>query len=200
LNHQHYSPTEVRSFLNGVERQTVLERGYGVHSFRHSLLRCFESLSAAPLTAEREREIVRFTELVEDHAIQMLPGVAETLPQLAADHRLILMTKGNCLEQTSKLKRSGLDPYFSAVEVPVEKSAAAYRAVVEKYNLNPASTWMIGNSPKSDINPALAAGLNAVFVPHPNTWVLEHDEVRHAPAGQFCIHVEGFADLLGLFA
>lgn len=199
LNHHHYSPAEVRSFLNEVERQSVLEHGYGLHSFRHSLLRCFESLSADPLTPAREQEIVRFTGVVEDHAIQLLPGVAETLPQLEADHRLFLMTKGNFLEQTSKLKRSGLERYFSGVEITVEKSATAYRAVMDKFQLAAGITWMIGNSPRSDINPALAAGLNAVFVPHAQTWVLERDEIQAAPVGQVCLQVEGFAALRELF-
>lgn len=200
LNHQHYSPVEVRAFLNQVEQNTVLEHGYGLHSFRRSLLRCFESLSIEPLTAEREQEIVQFTKLVEDHAIQLLPGVAETLPLLAMDHRLMVMTKGNLLEQTAKVKRSGMEAIFSAVEVVTEKSPAAYLSVVEKYQLAPSSTWMIGNSPRSDINPALAAGLNAVFVPHPHTWVLEHEKLQAAPAGQYCLQVEGFAGLLRLFA
>lgn len=199
LNHHHYSPAEVRSFLNEVERQSVLEHGYGLHSFRRSLLRCFESLSADPLTPAREQEILRFTGVVEDHVIQLLPGVAETLPQLAAEHRLFLMTKGNFLEQTSKLKRSGLEEYFSGVEITLEKSAAAYRAVIEKFQLSAGSTWMIGNSPRSDINPALEAGLNAVFVPHAHTWVLEHDEIQAAPAGQVCLQAGGFADLRDLF-
>ncbi|HET9086196.1 MAG TPA: HAD family hydrolase [Acidobacteriaceae bacterium] len=199
LNHQHYSPAEVRSFLNEVERQSVLEHGYGLHSFRRSLLRCFETLSHDPLTPEREQEIVRFTGVVEDHVIRLLPGVSETLPRLAEDHRLFLMTKGNFLEQTSKLKRSGLEQYFAGVEITVEKSAEAYRAVIEKFKLSEESTWMIGNSPKSDINPALEAGLNAVFVPHANTWVLERDQIQTTPVGQVCLQVERFADLRGLF-
>jgi putative hydrolase of the HAD superfamily len=200
LNHQHYSPAEVRGFLNQVEQNTVTEHGYGLHSFRRSLLRCFESLSTEPLTPEREQEIIRFTHLVEDHAIQLLPGVAETLPRLAEHHQLIVMTKGNLAEQTSKLKRSGIQANFSSIDVVMEKSEPAYRSVVAKYGLPPEKTWMIGNSPKSDINPALAAGLNAVFVPHPNTWVLEHENVHDAPVGQYCLHIEGFAELLELFA
>ena len=65
-----------------------------------------------------------------------------------------------------------------------EKNPAAYHALVEKHSLARASTWMIGNSPRSDVNPALAAGLNAIFVPHGDTWILEHEEVNAAPVGQ----------------
>ena len=87
------------------------------------------------------------------------------------------MTKGAIAEQSGKIERSGLKEYFAAVEIVAEKDVAIYRSVVGKYGLSNDTTWMIGNSPRSDINPALAAGLNAVFVPHGDTWVLEHDEI-----------------------
>ena len=105
------------------------------------------------------------------------------------------MTKGAIAEQTGKVERSGLKKYFAAVEIVAEKDPAAYARVVEKYELAPDSTWMVGNSPKSDINPALAAGLNAVFVPHGNTWILEHEEVNAAPPTQKLLIVGRFAEL-----
>ena len=76
-----------------------------------------------------------------------------------------------------------------------EKDAAAYRALVTERGMEPGRTWMIGNSPKSDINPALAAGLHAVFIPHGDTWILEHEEVNPAPAHQKLLIVGCFADL-----
>jgi putative hydrolase of the HAD superfamily len=94
-----------------------------------------------------------------------------------------------------KVERSGLQRYFAAVEVVPEKDPEAYARVVEKYELDRDSTWMVGNSPKSDINPALAAGLNAVFVPHGNTWILEHEEVNPAPPRQKLLIVGSFAEL-----
>ena len=90
------------------------------------------------------------------------------------------MTKGNIPEQTGKIERSGLKDYFSAVEIVSEKDVPTYKSIAEKYALALDRSWMIGNSPKSDINPALGAGFNAVFVPHDNTWVLEHEEVAAA--------------------
>jgi putative hydrolase of the HAD superfamily len=88
-----------------------------------------------------------------------------------------------------------LKEYFASVEVVAEKDVPTYRAVISKYRLVPASTWMVGNSPKSDINPALAAGLNAVFVPHGNTWILEHDEVAEAQPPSRLLVVETFSEL-----
>ena len=196
LNHHTYSREEVRAALNEVERKTVRERGYGVNSFQHSLVTCFERLSTEPITAEKHERIVSFSQSIRQQEIELLPGVAEVLPLLASRHRLILMTKGNEAEQSDKLVRSGLAQYFASVEVPREKDSGAYCAVCQKYKLQPRTTWMIGNSPKSDINPALAAGLHAVFIRHPHTWVLEHetvDEVRDK--SQYFLELTSFTEL-----
>jgi len=92
-----------------------------------------------------------------------------------------------------------LKEYFSAVEIVAEKDESTYRSAIAKYALAADSTWMVGNSPKSDINPALAAGLHAVFVPHDNTWILEHEELAGAPPNQRLVVVERFTDLKSHF-
>jgi putative hydrolase of the HAD superfamily len=92
-----------------------------------------------------------------------------------------------------------LKEYFSAVEIVAEKDESTYRSAIAKYALTADATWMVGNSPKSDINPALAAGLHAVFVPHNKTWILEHEEVATAPPDQRLLVVEQFADLKAHF-
>ncbi|HTW44287.1 MAG TPA: HAD family hydrolase [Acidobacteriaceae bacterium] len=199
LDHHEYSPEEVREKLNEVERAHTSQHGYGVASFRRSLVTCFECLSPEPITAEKHERIVSFAQSILEQEIELLPGVETTLPQLASRHRLILVTKGNEAEQRSKLERSGLRDYFTAVEVPREKNPAAYCAVCERHMLAPMNTWMIGNSPRSDINPALASGLHAVYIHHPNTWVLEHDELDPAPAGQRLLEVESFLKLAEIF-
>src|SRR5437667_2711518 len=94
-----------------------------------------------------------------------------------------------------KVERSGLKDYFSAIEIVAEKDAATYRSITSKYAFANDSTWMVGNSPKSDINPALAAGLNAVFVPHGDTWILEHDELSSPTAPSRLLLVESFENL-----
>ncbi len=199
LDHQVHTPEQVREHLNECERATIAAHGYGVHSFRRSLIDCFEQLSESAITPERHAQIVSFTEAIVSNEIELLPGVAETLEELSQRHRLILVTKGNVVEQTDKLERSGLRPWFSAVEVLAEKNPAAYRGVMAAHDCDPKVTWMIGNSPKSDINPALAAGLNAVFVPHDFTWVLEH-EVVDAPAdGERLMQLGGFRELTRYF-
>lgn len=195
LDHPHHTHEEVRKYLNEVERESVRKHGYGLQSFRSSLLRCFQSLRACALAPEHHAHISGLVQTIADHPIELLPGVAETLPRLAARHRTILVTKGNPSEQMGKVERSGLRPYFEAVEVPLEKDPPAYRALMEKYSLDPAHTWMIGNSPRSDINPALAAGLHAVLIAHPHTWVLEHEELLPAPQGQHLLQMTEFSGL-----
>jgi putative hydrolase of the HAD superfamily len=199
LDHKEYSPAEVRWTLNAVERETILSHGYGLSSFTRSLVDCFERLSPEPVTEERRERIRGFARAIAEQEIELMPGVAETLADLAQRHHLILMTKGDHAEQADKLARSGLSELFSSVEIVAEKDPPAYRDVVVRQNIAAHSAWMIGNSPKSDINPALAAGLNAVFLFHPDTWVLEHASLDAAPEGQHLIELDAFAKLLEVF-
>ena len=199
LNHHEYSHEQVREKLNEVERENVRQHGYGLVSFRRALVTCFERLSTGPMTPEKHERIMSFAQSIADQEIELLEGVAETLPVLASRHKLILMTKGNQAEQAHKLVRSGLADHFTAVEIPKEKDPDAYREVCQRHQLDPATTWMIGNSPKSDINPALACGLHAVYIHHPHTWVLEHEVRDEAPAGQHLLEVENFGELVRRF-
>jgi putative hydrolase of the HAD superfamily len=195
LDHREYTPQQVREKLNEVERENILKHGYGLHSFAHALMETFERLSLAPVTPELHGTIHSFAHEIAEHPVEILAGVPETLGYLGQRHHLILMTKGNFTEQTGKVERSGLKDYFSAVEVVAEKNPATYRSVVARYELAGDLTWMVGNSPKSDINPALAAGLNAAFVPHDQTWILEHEEIATPPDGRKLLMLERFADL-----
>lgn len=196
LNHQQMNHAEVRQVLNQVERETILERGYGYHSFAHSLVKTFERLSAEPVTPELHQTIWNFAHRITQLPIKLLDGVPETLNYLCErGHHLIMMTKGDITEQSAKVERSGVKEYFAAVEIVAEKDPGTYKGIVERYELSPEVTWMIGNSPKSDINPALMAGLNAVFVPHDQTWVLEHEAVGPVPESTRLLQVVRFSDL-----
>ncbi len=195
LNHHEFSPEQVRAVLNDVERECIVTHGYGLHSFAHALVRTFERLTVHPVTPELHAQIQSFAHSISNHPIELLPEVPETLRHLSQRHHLVLMTKGAVPEQTGKIERSGLKEYFRAVEIVPEKDPPVYARVVEKHKLAHASTWMVGNSPKSDINPAMAAGLHAVFVPHGDTWILEHEELNPAPAPQKLLIVGRFAEL-----
>jgi putative hydrolase of the HAD superfamily len=195
LNHHEYSPEQVREILNEVERENIVTHGYGLHSFAHALVVTFERLSIEPITPELHARVQSIANTIADHPVEILPEVPATLEHLSRRHHLIMMTKGAIAEQSGKIERSGLKEYFAAVEIVAEKDVPTYRSVVAKYGLLNDTTWMVGNSPKSDINPALAVGLNAVFVPHGNTWILEHDEIAAPNPPSRLLTVEKFGQL-----
>jgi len=126
-----------------------------------------------------------------------MEGVAETLPFLAEKHELTMCTKGDVTEQNRKIDLSGLRPLFAHCAVVKEKSRATYEELAQVRGFDVNRTWMIGNSPRSDINPSLEAGLRAVFVPHDRTWTLEREEIRD-PHGRLVV-VRKFSDLAELF-
>jgi len=195
LNHSEYTPDAVREVLYAVEKESVLAHGYGLSSFAHSLAETFERLSKEPITPELHARIDSFCLEIASHPVEIIHGVPETLRYLHQRHHLILVTKGAVTEQSGKIERSGLKDYFTAVEIVPEKDAAVYSSVLAKYDLPDDRTWMIGNSPKSDINPALAAGISAVFVPHGNTWILEHATVNEPKPPSRLLVIESFAKL-----
>ncbi len=199
LNHRRFSAAQVRQKLNEVEQESIAKLGYGLHSFAAALVATFERLSVEPPTPALHEAIHGIAAAIAEQPLELLKHVGPTLDALRSRHRLLLVTKGNVTEQTGKVERSGLKPYFEAVEVVAEKNAESYHAIVGKYGLERSTTWMVGNSPKSDINPAIAAGLNAVFIPHADTWILEHAELCIAPEPQKLLTLERFQLLSEVF-
>jgi putative hydrolase of the HAD superfamily len=128
---------------------------------------------------------------------KILDGVPETLAYLTERHRLILFTKGEPAEQAAKVERSGLQGFFEFIEIVGEKDPETYGGLVHKHKIVKSQGWMIGNSPRSDINPALKIGLNAVFIPHQHTWQLEHEPVMSG-SGKLVI-VPSFRELRSHF-
>jgi len=199
LNHHHFTPAQVRETLNEIEHEHIGTLGYGLHSFTAALVATFERLSVEPMTPALREAVQGIAQVIAEQPIELLTHVPPTLGELRSRHQLLLVTKGCPVEQTGKLSRSGLEAYFEAVEVVAEKNAESYDAIVEKFGLDRGSTWMVGNSPKSDINPAIAAGLNAVFIPHAKTWVLEEAELCVAPEPQRLLTLERFQLLSEVF-
>jgi putative hydrolase of the HAD superfamily len=189
---------EARRRLTEAERGFVAHHGYGTAGFTACLVS-----TARELLPEISRESIDHVEslgraILERDALELLPGVEQALRRLTDHDRLFLLTKGDDREQREKLARSQLAPYFEHVEVVREKDVNAYRALVDRLGLDPKWTWMIGNSPKSDINPALAAGLNAVLIPHPQTWEMELEEIENPQSERLRV-VESVSELISLF-
>ena len=193
LDHSHLSPDDVRARLDEIELANARVHGYGSLNFGRNLRQCYERLVEREISEDDVRTVMSFAERILEQPIEVIDGVEETLRYLAVRHDLTLFTKGHPEEQKLKIDGSELGAYFAHTAIVKEKDAAAYAKLVAERGMDPARTWMIGNSPKSDINPALEAGLNAVFVPHSRTWTLERQEIR--PGKGKLLVVERFADL-----
>ena len=178
LDHSSLTPPEVRDVLDAIETVNAKVHGYGSLNFARNLRQTYERLCERHIEESDLQTAMRFAERILDCPMQVIEGVEETLAYLAERHDLTLFTKGHPDEQKLKVDRSGLGRYFGHTAIVKEKDAPAYRKLVEDRAMDAARAWMIGNSPKSDVNPALDAGLNAVFIPHAHTWVLEQEEIR----------------------
>jgi putative hydrolase of the HAD superfamily len=177
LAHPTQSTDEIRATLLDIEAANAAAHGYGTQVFLRSLRDCFLHLNERPATDDEQAAIDALAVPLLEHHVTPLPGVVETLTALGARHRLLLLTKGATDEQQRKIDASALAPHFEHLHIVAEKDVATYREVTRRHDLDPATTWMIGNSPKSDVAPARAAGLRAVYIPNVNTWALEHAEL-----------------------
>ena len=177
LAHSSMSPQEIRAVLDEIEVANAKIHGYGSRNFARNLATCYEHLAEREIADADLRVVQDFAHAILERPIELLEGVKETVAELSSRHELTLFTKGDLEEQRIKIDRSGLSSYFQHTAIVKEKHEPAYRQLAQERGFHPEKTWMIGNSPKSDINPALAAGLRAVFVPHARTWSVEHEDV-----------------------
>ncbi len=156
--------------LDEIEMRNLPLYGYGVKAFTLSMLEAAVAISDGQVQGDVVGEILALGREMLETEIELRPHVRETVQALSANYRLMVITKGDLLDQTDKVERSGLAPYFIAVEVLSKKDAPAYQAILDRYNLNPASFLMIGNSLPSDVIPVLELGGNAVHVPADTVW------------------------------
>lgn len=197
LDHSHLPANQVRAIFDEMEIANIRVNGYGAANFARNLTQCYHHLVEREVKESDIVHVLSLGQRILDAPIELLPGVEETLADLAQRHELTLFTKGDPEEQRLKVERSGIAHYFTHAAIVREKNAPAYRQLVTERRMNPAKAWMIGNSPKSDINPALECGLGAVFIPHERTWSLEHQALRQD--ADRLIVIDTFADLKRLF-
>ena len=193
LCHSSLTPRQIRDVLDEIEDANAKVHGYGSLNFARNLCQCYEHLVERAVAEHDLKAVMRFAERILECPMEVIEGVVPTLEYLAQRHELTLFTKGHPEEQKLKLDRSELGRFFRHTAIVKEKDAHAYLLLVEERGMDPGRTWMIGNSPKSDINPALEVGLNAVFVPHQHTWVLEKQDIRPG-AGKLLV-LDRFEDL-----
>jgi putative hydrolase of the HAD superfamily len=200
LDHQHLSGAEIQAVLDEIELANRGLHGYGARAYARSLRDSYRQITGV---AEDDPNLATAEQLglrILEQACEAIDGVEETIAALRPHHDLYLFTKGHDDEQRRKVERSGLVGFFDAVLIANEKDQDAYREVVATLELDASQAWMIGNSPRSDINPALRAGLNAVWIPHPRTWHLEVEEiVRDSRAPGQLLQLTTFRELLTVF-
>jgi len=198
LAHSSLTAPQVREVLNEIELVNSKIHGYGSRNFGRNLQQAYQHLAEREIRPDDLEHVMSLAERILRQPIELIEGVEATLAELSQRHQLALFTKGHPDEQRMKVDRSGLGRHLSYTGIVKEKDSPAYLRLIEENEFPASKTWMIGNSPKSDINPALEAGLGAVLVPHARTWVLEHQELR-APAGARFLRVERFGDLVNHF-
>jgi putative hydrolase of the HAD superfamily len=182
--------------LEECEERNIPLPGYGSAPFAASLREAHEILRPDAPAAEcrASREFTEWAEgTIRNHPIQLLPGVEEACAALAHRVRLVLFTKGCEDEQLAKFERSGLAPHFRGARVVAEKRIEDFLAACAEHGADPADSWMVGNSARSDVNPARRAGLRTIHVPHPAPW--HRDEEPLVAAGPPTLVARNFADV-----
>ena len=163
-----------------VERRNLQLYGYGVKGFTLSMIETAMELCDGEPPARVIREILAAGREMLGHPVETLPGVDDALATLSESYRLVLITKGDLLDQERKLAASGLGDLFAAVEIVSEKDRHTYERVFARHGSGAAEAVMAGNSMKSDVLPALEAGAFAVHIPYVVTWA---HELADAPVG-----------------
>jgi putative hydrolase of the HAD superfamily len=173
-----YARAYARHILNETERLNIRQHGYGVRSFGRSLEQSYIKLAGGLAQRSALEHVNAMVAELESTPPRVLDGVPETLAYLSEHHRMILFTKGEAAEQAAKVERSGLQGFFDSIEIVSDKTVAVYQGLIGKHHVVKAHGWLVGSSPRTDINFALQAGLNAAFVPHPSSHELENEEIQ----------------------
>lgn len=169
------NPDQIRQTLGEIEIRNVGAYGYGIKSYTLSMMEAAIAITDGKITGDDIRGILELGREMLAADVLLIEGAATTLAQLAPHYDLMLVTKGDLLEQGNKLARSGLSIYFRHVEIVREKSAESYRQLLHRYTIPPADFLMVGNSLKSDVLPVLEIGARAVYIPYRHTWAYEQN-------------------------
>jgi putative hydrolase of the HAD superfamily len=176
-----YAPhAEVEARLAETERRNIKLFGYGIKGFTLSMVETAIEISGRRIGAEEIHEIVMMGKAMLDAPLDLMEGVEQVLGELKRRHRLLLITKGDLLDQTNKVERSGLAGHFEAVEIVTEKDSTTYRAIFSRLGYAPEIAVMVGNSLPSDVLPMLEIGGHAVHIPYRVTAVFERHEAEIA--------------------
>ncbi|MCV6585215.1 MAG: HAD family hydrolase [Marinibacterium sp.] len=181
LLRDHADADHLMDRLLAAERRNLGHYGYGVKGFVLSMIETALEVTAHRVPGEIIAELMEAGREMLSHPIDLLPHVHETLGTLSASHRVIVITKGDLLDQERKIAQSGLGDLFAGVEIVSEKTAAIYEDIFDRLGDGAARAMMVGNSMRSDVRPAIEAGGWGVYVPHALTWDLEQADPPTSP-------------------
>jgi len=187
------TPNQIDQLLFLKEMENLPKYGYGIKGFVLSMIECALEVSQGKISPSHLSQILQWGKEMIEHPVELLPGVPEVLEKLSKTHRLLVLTKGDLLDQERKLERSGLDPFFHHVEVLSDKQPSNYKRLLDHLEIDPKNFLMVGNSIKSDILPVLQIGAQAIHIPFHTTW--QHEIVSPSADDTFII-LDQMLDLL----
>lgn len=197
LDHSTLSRDDVKAVLDDFERVNARQHGYGAAVYTRSLQDCFRHLVEREIDDSALNIVMQFGRRILQQELELIPHVETTLAALSRDYVLTMCTKGDPEEQQIKIDRSGLVHFFDRIEIMPEKDRDTFGEILERLGASPTEACMVGNSPKSDINPPLELGMAAVFIPHDHTWQLEYQEVDRSHSRLLVL--DRFVDLIEHF-
>lgn len=171
----YHDETYVRSHLGGVQVKNLEHFGYGIKGFTLSMIETAIELTEGRISGNEIHEIIQLAKCMLASPVELLPNVERVLSQLKGKYRLLVITKGDLLDQESKLARSGVADFFDVIEIVSDKTSDAYLQILQRHKLSTDRFLMVGNSLKSDILPVLDIGAQALHVPYHSTW--DHEKV-----------------------
>lgn len=171
----HGDPEEISRRLYDVEKRNLSRYGFGIKGFTLSMVQTAIELTDGRVPGSVIRQILDLGYEMLAHPLHLLDGVPEALEALAG-RRLILITKGDLMDQERKVAASGLAERFEAIEIVADKTPDAYARVLARHDIEPGRFLMAGNSVKSDVLPVLDLGARGVLIPHDLTWQVERDD------------------------
>lgn len=169
-------PDHLMERLLEAETRNVGQYGFGIKGFVLSMIETAIEVTDERVPARVIRELLDAGQDMLRHPIELMPHARAAVEAMAADYRILLITKGDLLDQERKLAQSGLGELFDGVEIVSDKTAPRYDSIFARHGEGAGRAMMVGNSLKSDVIPAIEAGAWGVFVPHDLTWELEHAE------------------------
>ena len=169
--------SNLREVLLQTERINLKRYGFGIKGFVLSMIETAIDVTEGRIPAAIIQQILDLGKELQNHPIELMPGVGDVVEAVARKHTVVLITKGDLLDQERKLAQSGLGSMFDGVEIVSDKTPDVYERTFREHGDGPEKAMMVGNSVKSDVVPALQSGSWAALVPHDLTWELEHAEI-----------------------